>query len=133
MRIVELVRLEEADTGTLGILKVDKRLFCVTLEPEDWANMPSRSSIPAQQYLCKRVTRPRFGETFEVINVPERSDILFHAGNIVEHTAGCILLGKHVGKLRGQRAILNSGATFLRFMAEMVGEDRFHLTIHECY
>jgi len=133
VKIVELIRLEEADCGTIGALKVNKQVFCVTLEPEDYENAPDISSIPAQQYTCQRVVSPRFGETFEVLNVPARSDILFHSLNIVSETKGCIGLGEHIGKLRGNRAILNSGQTFKRFMQEMEGEERFHLTIKEEY
>lgn len=133
MRIVELIRLEESDTGTIGVLKIDKRVFCMTLEPADRVNKPNISSIPAQQYVCVRDVSPRFGETFQVLDVPDRSDVLFHSLNVVEETEGCIGLGQHVDKLRGQRAILNSGKTFKRFMRAMIGEDRFHLTIKEDY
>lgn len=133
MRIVELIRLEESDQGTIGVLKIDKRVFCMTLEPADRLNKRNISSIPAQQYRCGRIVSPRFGETFEVKDVPDRYGILFHALNIARDTEGCIGLGEHVGKLRGQRAILNSGKTFERFMKEMAGHDKFHLTIREVY
>ncbi len=133
--ICELIRLEEDEThGTLGVLKVQKEVFSFTLEPPDRLNERNRSSIPAQQYECRRISSPRFGETFEVTGVPGRTAILFHAGNAVSDTAGCILLGESVGKLRtDQRGILNSGTTFKRFIAAMTGHDRFHLTIREAY
>ena len=133
MRIVEIIRHEVADTGTIGVLKLDKRVFCMTLEPADRLNKPNISSIPTGQYICVRDNSPRFGETFLVLDVPDRSNILFHPLNIVEETEGCIGLGQYVDKLRGRRAILNSGKTFKRFMQEMTGEDRFHLTIKEDY
>jgi hypothetical protein len=88
------------------------------------------SSIPAQQYICRPYKSPTHGKTFQVRNVPGRDHILFHAGNLAKHTEGCILLGEHFGKLKGDRAILNSGATFKAFLAE-VGERPFHLTIYE--
>ncbi len=130
MRIVELIRLEESEQGTFGVLRIDKEVFCCTLEPPDRENKQNRSSIPAQQYLCKPVESPKFGGTFEVTYVPGRGQVLFHAGNIVDHTEGCILIGQHFGKLQGQRAVLNSGDTFRKFLRQ-VGRESFHLTIYE--
>jgi hypothetical protein len=94
------------------------------------------SSIPAQQYMCRRYVSQRHGETFMVENVPGRDAILFHAGNTAEDTMGYILLGQYFGKLKTDwqaRAVLNSGATFNNFMLAMADYDRFHLTIREAY
>ena len=132
--VVEIIRLEEDFLhGTFGVLKIDKAVFCVTLEPPDRENLPHMSSIPAQQYECNRLNSQKYGETFKVIHVPYRTNILFHAGNIAVDTGGCILLGQYFGKLKGDRAVLNSGATFKNFMRVMQGEDYFHLTIKEEY
>ena len=133
MRIAELIRLEESEHGTIGVLKIDKEVFCVTLEPPDKENVRNVSSIPAQQYLCRPRQSEKFGKTFEVTNVPGRTDVLFHAGNVVTHTEGCILLGESVGKLKGQRAVLNSGNTFKSFMEKIGLGETFHLTIREVY
>lgn len=132
MKIVELIRLEETEHGTMGVLRIDKEVFCCTLEPPDRENEVSRSSIPAQQYLCKPVESPTHGGTFEVTNVPGRTHILFHAGNVVDHTEGCILLGQYFGKLKGNRAVLNSGNTFKQFLND-VGRQPFKLTVYEVY
>lgn len=131
--IVELVRLEESDAGTFGILKINKEVFCVTLEPKDEENKQDISSIPAQQYICTRYSSAKYPDTFEVSGVPNRSFVLFHSGNTIVDTQGCILLAQHWGKLRGERAVLNSGNTFNRFLAVMKKFDMFHLTIREVY
>jgi len=132
--VVELIRLEEHDSfGTFGILRINKSVFCVTLEPPDRTNFQNISSIPAQQYICYQYKSSKYGKTFEVKNVPGRSHVLFHAGNMAEHTKGCIILAEHFGKLKGQRAILNSGITFKNFMEIMKGVKFFHLTIFERY
>ncbi len=134
MKIVELIRLEEnQDHGTFGVLKINKEVFCCTLELPDRLNTQNISSIPAQQYICERYNSPTYGNTFKIINVPGRSSILIHAGNVVEHTKGCIILGQYFGKLKENRAVLNSGKTFRCFMAMMDGADKFHLTIQELY
>lgn len=132
--IVELIRVEENFTyGTFGVLLIDKEVFCVTLEPSSIMNERDVSSIPAQQYECKRFNSPRFGETWKVCNVPKRSYILFHAGNIKEDTSGCIILAEKFGKLYSNRAVLNSGKTFSEFMKKTLRVDRLHLTIKEIY
>ena len=134
MRIVEIIRLEENfKYGTFGVLRIDKEVFCVTLEPADLENLQNRSSIPAQQYICGQYNSPIFGWTFEIKNVPGRHAILFHPGNTKENTKGCILLGEHFGKLYENRAVLNSGDTFKGFLDAIDGERQFHLTITEHY
>ena len=132
--IVDLIRIEESEShGTFGVLKIDKEAFCVTLEPADRENQTSISSIPEGQYDCGRVNSPRFGITYQVFNVPKRSNILFHAGNVDDHTRCCILLAQYFGKLRGDRAILNSGNTFKLFMDRLKDHEQFHLTISTHY
>jgi hypothetical protein len=133
VNIVELIRLEDCHDGTFGILKINKEVFCVTLEPPDNLNRSEKSCIPAQQYVCNRYKSPSYGDTFIVHNVPSRSGILFHPGNTRKDTAGCIIVAQYFGKLRGFRAILNSGKTFREFMEIMAGEQQFHLTIKEVY
>jgi len=132
--IVELIRLEEDFIyGTFGVWKVNKEVFCVTLEPPDIENARNISSIPAQQYMCRRKVSPKYGETFEICDVPFRTNVLVHPGNEVEDTRGCVLLAQHWGKLKGDRAVINSGNTFWRFMQKMTLHNRFHLTIREVY
>ena len=132
--ILEIVRLEENfKFGTFGVLKIDKELFCVTLEPRDEENAGGISSIPAQQYMCERYRSGRFPDTWQIMNVPFRFNILFHSGNLVNQTEGCVMLGEHIGKLKSNRAILNSGATFKSFMRITMGHSNLHLTVTENY
>lgn len=131
--IVEIVRLETSVAGTFGILRIQKQVFAGTLEPPDRLNARNVSSIPAGQYIAKRYQSPRFGSTFIVTDVPGRAGILFHGGNRVDDTAGCILIGEHIAKLKGDRAIKNSGDTFRAFLSELTMIDSFHLTIYEQY
>ena len=134
MKILELVRLEESKQGTLGILKIDKQIFCCTLEPPDRLNERNRSNIDPQQYVCTPYVSSTHGETWKVENVPGRSGILFHKGNSVRHTSGCILLGDKFGKLGNVlRATLNSGATFTHFLMVLANDTQVSLTIQEHY
>ena len=129
--VLELIRLEEAETGTLGILKVQKQIALFTLEPPDLFNQEGLSSIPAQQYICKRHESISFGQTFLITGVPGRSSIIFHWGNWRSNTEGCILLG--TGIMWEKRGIKNSKVAFRMFMDIMKGYDTIHLTIKEVY
>jgi hypothetical protein len=126
-----LIRYDEDRDGTFGVLLIDGKPFAATLEPMDRGNARNVSCIPAGEYLCSIVDSPHFGRTFEVQDVPDRDHILFHSGNVIEDTAGCILVGEREGKLRGDRAVLNSGATFRRFLATCSGLTEFRLEIVE--
>jgi hypothetical protein len=131
--IVELIRHEENNEhGTFGVLKINKALFCFTLEPKDFENKKNVSSIPTGQYMCQDHHSHRFGDVYQVMNVPDRDMILFHPGNTDDDTKGCILLGQSLGRLGARRAVLNSGKTFKAFR-EIMGDEGFHLTITEIY
>jgi len=114
--IVDLIRIEDGPEGTFGVLRVDRKAFCVTLEPPDKKNQKRISCIPEGVYLCSRYMSPKYGMTFEITDIPNRDFVLFHAGNVVRHTKGCVILAQYFGKLMGDRAVLNSGNTFKRFM-----------------
>jgi hypothetical protein len=131
--VVEIVRLEESREGTFGALRLNKELVCATLEPQDRLNATDVSSIPAQQYRCLRTRSPRFGETFEVADVPGRSAVLLHPGNTRDDTRGCILLGTAWGRVPAGRGVTASRAAFKDFMDRLAGHDAFRLTIYEHY
>jgi hypothetical protein len=131
---VELVRLEEdVAAGTFGVLRINGAVQCWTLEPPDRENETGRSSIPAQQYTAVRHKSPKFGKTFLVKDVPGRTLVLFHTGNRNEETKGCILLGKALGVIDGDRAIIYSKAAFKAFMDVMKAFDEFKLSVVEAY
>jgi hypothetical protein len=54
-----------------------------------------------------------------VLDVPNRSDILFHAGNTKNDTRGCILLGLMFGTLGTQAAILSSRSAMAAFLTAL--------------
>jgi len=132
MRVLELVRLETSEAGTFGVLKIDKRIFCVTLEPPAEQNQSNISSIPTGQYTVRPYSSSKYPEVYQVMDVPKRTSILFHKGNTVDHTAGCIILGQTIGKLKDDRAVLNSGGTFDAFQ-KLLAENVHHLTVSENY
>ena len=130
MKKLRIVRLEQSDAGALGVLVIEGNIFCITLEPD--AFDPEKFQIPQGIYEIKRYQGFKWKDTFEVL-VEGHIALLFHAGNIEKDTEGCIILGKYVGNLRENRAILNSGNTFRRFMEYMKDEQKAILEIKDFY
>ena len=92
-------------------------------------NKTGISCIPAGAYTCKRVDSPKFGDTFEVIDVDGRSHILFHKGNLDDDSHGCILVGEKYGNLGSNSGILDSGSGYAEFMNLLADDQYFNLTI----
>jgi hypothetical protein len=99
-----LLRHTDSPHGVFGYLTLyddaAQRVARFVTAEDDWLNnLPRVSCIPAGTYRCHRVVSPKFGPTYQVMAVPGRDHILFHAGNVEENTEGCILLGEAFGAL----------------------------------
>ncbi len=125
MKIAELVRLEKSDQGLIGVLRFDGVVFCMTLEPDT-------TFLKQGSYHCQRFHGEKWTDTFE-IEVPGHTAVLFHAGNVEADSKGCVLLGSTVGKLKGDRAVLNSGDTFKRFLEVTKDQEFFTLFVTNYY
>lgn len=92
-----LYRIVATAEATFGLLidAAAQRPLCVTLEPPVSEHMGTYSAVPAGTYRCVILHSPHFNmPLFHVMDVPGRKDILIHAGNGVEDTHGCILVGR---------------------------------------
>lgn len=126
MKIIKIDRFMLSGTVTIG--RMDQYS---TLELPWRDNQKGISCIPKGEYECRRVISPRFGETFEVCNVPGRSQILFHAGDTQRDTHGCILIGESGCRTEKEFGQSNSTKAFREFMKDLAGIDRFILKITE--
>lgn len=134
MKEVKLIRMESTEHGTIGALTIDGECICWTLERPWKDNQRKVSCIPPGHYIAERHHSPSKGMTFRIKDVPGRSEILFHSGNTITDTEGCILLGSQVGFLTpDSRAVLNSQLTMSLFMSRLKGEAEVNLTIKEVY
>lgn len=108
----------------LGVLRDDTgRTYWTTFEDKP---------IPAGTYVVKLMpaaANPKHGESWEVQNVPGRTDILFHAGNDERDSEGCILLG--LGFSEYNRAITNSVLALRRFKRFLARVTEFTLVISD--
>ena len=84
--LLTLKRIASRPDGTFGVLLAEDVPFALTLERPWRDNRRGESCIPTGRYLCTRVNSPKFGMTWHVRNVPDRSEILFHAGNTFVQT-----------------------------------------------
>lgn len=131
-----IVHLEQSEQGALGALLFDGEIFCFTLQPD--INDPKRFYIPPGEYICRRFHGVKWPDTFEIVRpgtngVDGHTDLLFHAGNAETDSLGCILLGSSVFKLKGFRAVSNSGLTFKLFLDYTKKVNEFPLKIVDCY
>ena len=124
-----LKRVSNTIHGTFGVLLEGAIPFAVTLENPWRDNKKNESCIPPGLYRCDRVLSPKFGNTFEVVAVQGRSNILFHKGNLEDDTLGCVLLAEEFGVLKDTPAVLSSGRGFSEFMERLKDKDRFSLNI----
>ena len=91
--VIKIVRDTFTPTTTLGKLYVDCKLVCETLEPPVNENRRGLDAIPAGEYPCEVSYSPSFKrDTVELLNVPNRSQILIHSGNFPRDTRGCIIV-----------------------------------------
>lgn len=121
--------LETCTTGTLRIKTQNLVWTCRTLELPWRNNQKSISCIPPDKYVCRRVKNTKFGDTFQVCDVPNRVGILFHAGNWPHDTHGCILLGVYCIE-QGDSAFLDaSKAAMKQFRQLLSGVETFDLVI----
>ena len=129
MRLVRLTK--DADTPTYGVLLNEGIPFALTLERPWLENMPNVSCIPAGRYKAIRHVSPTFGETYWLQDVPGRSEILFHKGNVAAHSEGCILLGESFSHVMGENGITQSKEAFAEFMRILEGQREFIIEIED--
>lgn len=132
--ILTLVRLDtDPINGTIGALKIDGVPVCWALEPFMYGNAPKHSAIPAQVYPIEPYESQRYGSTWEVTNVYGREYILFHAGNTIADTEGCILPGISLGAIDGLRAVMNSRLAMDIIKKALAGDITHKLIIREVF
>ena len=136
MKTAKLIREPSTDAGTFGTLTTSDGFTYRTGELP-WRNNDHGSScIPTGTYICKLINSPKHGLCYQVTGVPGRDMIEIHSANwmgdkskgLKSQLLGCIALGKSVGLLEGQMAVLSSREAVAEFNEEMNASD-FQLTI----
>lgn len=127
-----ILQREYKDACTFGLISLPDGEVIHSLENPWINNERNISCIPEGVYICNWMERSGSGKykrVWHVTGVPERSGVLFHAGNTTRDTFGCILPGMRRGKLGGVDAVLSSGAALNRMRSQLSGES-FVLIVH---
>jgi hypothetical protein len=107
-----LARVSHTDKGTFGVLlSPDGVPLCLTLEDPWRDNKRNVSCIPAGIYDVAPHNGVKYKDVWALQNVPDRTAILIHAGNTINNTQGCILVGRSYGQLGDLPAVLESQRT----------------------
>lgn len=131
MRRVQIVRFETDKNGTFGELATDSGFQCYTMELPDKENKENISCIPAGEYIVKFGKSDKFVEAYKILSVPNRTDILIHSANwggdselgLKCQLNGCIALGRAIGEIAGQKALLSSRDAINGFINDLEKED----------
>lgn len=144
MRLTRLTLLRDKPEAerTMGILLLGTSLVCQTMEPGD-ADLEAPRVAPGFYILERHGWEPdsgaRFSNTWalvghDVSHFPEpgvrRSAILLHAGNLDEHTRGCILVGMARDRMGDEPALLRSRDAMDR-LRDLIGTKPAAITIME--
>jgi len=101
---------------------------CFTIERPWLQNKSFVSCIPPNIYKCKKITSPSNGECFEILDVPNRTDIQGHIANYVRNVVGCVGFGDSIRRSdKDGRWVSNSSKTFKKLMSLL--PDEFELVI----
>jgi len=99
-----LQRVWLTDKSSCGELSVDAKVLCYSLELPVKDGLPG-SAIPPGRYQVLLQPSPKFHLSTDpwveqyaskmphLVNIPNRSLIMIHWGNLPENTDGCILVG----------------------------------------
>lgn len=129
---VKIVRYSSDNECVLGKVYING-VFQMYSGERPWLNNKVNvSCIPEGKYKCTRHVTANYPEArraYLINDVPGRSGILFHSGNIpTVDSSGCILLGLTFGKLNGKDAVLQSRDAMERFH-EIINNREFDLEI----
>lgn len=103
---LKVIRFSDSADDTLGMLLLDDKFFCFTLEDEyRHEKVSGETRIPDGIYqlgiqhtltpmtISYRKRRNWFENHLHIKNVPNFTSIYIHIGNDDEDTAGCLLVG----------------------------------------
>lgn len=129
-----LRRIFEKNGASIGTLVVKRGAVTYaplwTLELPWRGNQPNVSCIPQGLYDVVphgwNGEAVKYKQVYRVLDVPDRSGILFHAGNIPADTQGCILVGLGLSKADGH--IVESRAA-VEQLRKWIGKEGFTLEV----
>lgn len=132
--------METGPHGTFGFIDMPDGLRLFTGELPDKQNAPNISCIPPGIYNCAWTFSPAFKRMmYLVADVPKRSGIRIHSANFMGDKAaglraqlnGCLALGRRLGTIDGQKALILSSAA-VTALESFMGREPFILEVISC-
>ena len=125
--VINITREIMDPRGVQGVLRCGD-CECYTLERPWQDNRRDVSCIPAGTYKGRVLPSPHFGiDLPELLDVPGRDQILIHAGNTVDDTKGCILVG--LDREESEPRVMRSKLALLRLMVNLGGAKEFWVNV----
>ena len=115
--MVYLERFAYLDSGTLGKVWVGD-WSCYTIERPWKNNAPNVSCIPEGEYKCEPFSGTKYKDVVQVLDVPDRTFILFHVANFPHDVQGCIGLGSRFNSDALEPAVYDSRVTTAEFFVQ---------------
>lgn len=128
---IRLIRGHAFEMGTPGRLILPSGWECSTMERPWLDNETYVSCVPPGRYplrlrhseVVRRASKGRYAKGWEVADVPGRSYIMFHPGNTIDDSEGCILPGRVFSAWMVEEemrwAVTSSQDTFAELMREL--------------
>jgi hypothetical protein len=126
---LRLIREPTLDGATLGVLFVDGRYQCWTLEDAiREQKIPGDTAIPEGRYRIDITFSTRFQRLMPILlDVDQFSGIRIHSGNTIADTRGCLLVGHTRGKTWVGRSRHAMDALFPKLVAAL--DQGIHISI----
>ena len=125
MKTICLERFCYHPKGTLGVITIDSQRF-YTIERPWLDNAANVSCIPEGTYQTGWRKSPKFGETWQIEDVPNRTYILIHAANYPKDVHGCIGLGT---SLMGDKLAVSQSRIAVGLFEGLTKESEWQLEI----
>ena len=122
---IDLKRFAYHPKGALGVIDYSGERF-YTIERPWLGNTVRISCIPEGVYNMGWRESPKFGETWQVQDVQNRTYILIHTANYAKEVQGCIGLG--MGLMGDRVAVSNSRKAVAKF-EEMTRDVEWRLNV----
>ena len=132
-----LTRLTVNSKQTTGYLIVHDKFKThaqfATIELPWLNNKPNISCIPPGTYKARKIYSTTFGWCIQILNVPNRTNILLHFGNFYTNTKGCILTGNSFAHINQdfQIDIINSRGAIIQLTSYFKPNQIFNITIQK--
>lgn len=127
---MKLIRFNYAKDGVFSTLEDEKDNHIAKTLEHSYNGKPK---LPSGKYKCVRgihkLKDMKPFETFEILNVPGHTGILFHTGNWNKDSDGCVLLGDSVEDSPQGEMVTNSRLTFQKFMRILKDVNEFELEV----